>query len=99
MDLKEIKRESERLEGGATSYATVEKLALLYIVREYLDGQERTMAEYSYEARSDFMEAVSGAPLDKVFEILDEHFDAILAIYPKEHAQVIRRIKETKRQS
>ena len=99
MDLKEIKREIERLEGGATSYATVEKLALLYIVREYLDGQERMMAGYSYEARSDFMEAVNGAPIDKVFEILDEHFDAIMAIYPKEYTAVIRRIQETKRQS
>ena len=99
MDIREIRQEIERLEGGATSYATVEKLALLYIVREYLSGQEKTMAGYSYEARSEFMEAVNGAPIDKVFEILDEHFDAILAIYPKEHAQVVRRIRETKRQS
>ena len=98
MDIREIRQEIERLEGGATSYATVEKLALLYIVREHLGGQER-MTGYTYEARSDFMEAVNGAPIDRVFEILDEHFDAILAIYPKEHAQVVRRIREAKRQS
>lgn len=103
MDIREINEEIRRLENGNTTYSAVEKLALLYVVRDHLDGQEekRTMPEYSYKEppRTEFMEAVNGAPIDKVFDILDEHFDAIRMLYPKEHAVVIRRIKETKRQS
>ena len=103
MDIREINEEIKRLENGATNYSAVEKLALLYTVRDHLGTpqEDKPVTGYSYELapQSEFMEAVNGAPLDDVFAILDEHFEAIRMIYPKEYTVVDRRIIESKGQS
>ena len=103
MDIREINEEIKRLENGATNYSAVEKLALLYTVRDHLGTpkEDNPATGYSYQPapKSEFLEAVNGAPLDIVFAILDEHFEAIRMIYPKEHTAVVRKIIESKGQS
>lgn len=102
MDIREINEEIKRLENGATNYSAVEKLALLYTVRDHLGTpeEEKPVTGYSYKPapQSEFLEAVNGAPLDDVFAILDEHFEAIRMIYPKEYTVVVKRIIESKGQ-
>lgn len=101
-DLKEINHEIERLEGLDTTYPSCERLAILYSVRDHLQAPEENhfreptkMIPYSYadEPQTEFSAAALSIPLDALMPILDEHFEAIRAVFPKEYDAVIRKIK------
>lgn len=99
IDLDEINDEIARLEHGKTTYASCEKLSVLYTVRDKLmppEAKEQRVSarEYSYAAapESEFMQAVENAPLDGVFKIINDHMDAIKLVYPKEYSMIIRKI-------
>jgi len=96
MDIREIKAEINRLENNETTYSNCSKLAVLYCVKDHLDDDTPEMkiaGAYSYD-QSEFLSAVSKAPIDQVLDILDEHMEAVQILHPKEYASVIRRIKE-----
>lgn len=99
LDLNEINSEILRLENGKTTYSAIEKLALLYTVRNQLEGPdepvEEVEAKYSMAVapQSEFLSAISDAPLDGVFDILDEHMGVIKLIYPKEYDMILKKIK------
>lgn len=112
MDLNEINAEIAKLEAGGTNYAVCEKLACLYTVRDGLqNGREpervRKVEEYSYasnprqivadEPQSEFSQAAYNVPADVLISVMDEHMEAIRAIYPKEYAAVVERLKSEKR--
>ena len=91
MDYTEIQEEIEKLESGDTSYPNCVKLSVLYTVADHM--KSGNMPKYSH-ASSEFLFAVSGAPIDGVLGILDEHMDCIKALYPKEYNNLIQRIKD-----
>lgn len=112
MDLNEINAEIAKLEAGGTNYAVCEKLACLYTVRDGLqNGREservRKVEEYSYasnprqivadEPQSEFTQAAYSVPVDALISVMDEHMEAIRAIYPKEYTAVVERLKSEKR--
>lgn len=112
MDLNEINAEIAKLEAGGTNYAVCEKLACLYTVRDGLqNGREpertRNIDEYSYasnprqivagESQSEFSQAAYSVPVDALISVMDEHMEAIRAIYPKEYTAVVERLKSEKR--
>lgn len=110
MDLNEINAEIAKLEAGGTNYAVCEKLACLYTVRDGLQNvrePERTRNEYSYasnprqivadEPQSEFSQAAYSVPVDALISVMDEHMEAIRAIYPKEYTAVVERLKSEKR--
>lgn len=98
----EIRGEIARLENGQTTYANVEKLAMLYQVMNNAPDQpvERSAPapKYSYasasEFDSEFVQAVKNAPFEDVMTVLDEHMNAVWVLYPKEYSLVIRKIRE-----
>lgn len=102
IDLNEINDEIARLEHGNTTYAACEKLSVLYTVRSQLaageapEKVERSISSYSYASapKSEFMQAVENAPLDGVMNVIDEHLEAVKALFPKEYNAVIKMIKE-----
>ena len=104
LNYDEIRGEVERLEHSPTTYANVEKLAMLYqVLNNAPDQAERSersapVQKYSYASDSDseFVRAVQDAPLEDVLTILDEHMDAVRILYPKEYSMVIRKISELK---
>ena len=91
IDIKEIEMEIQKLEQCETSYATCSKLADLYAVIDHFKKPKKEAA-YSY-GQSEFLTAVSTAPIDQVLELMDEHMDAIKILHPREYAAVIKRIK------
>nr|DAV68950.1 MAG TPA: hypothetical protein [Caudoviricetes sp.] len=112
MDLNEINAEIAKLEAGGTNYAVCEKLACLYTVRDGLQNgrkPERAMNidEYSYasnprqivldESQTEFEKAAYSVPVDALISVMDEHMEAIRAIYPKEYTAVVERLKSEKR--
>ena len=104
LDMDEIRSEITRLENEKTTYSSVEKLAMLYIVQERNSPtpepepvEIQQMPKYAYAAapeppQSDFLEAVSKVPIDKALQVIDEHMEAIKLLYPKEYKAVISKI-------
>ena len=99
LNYDEIKCEIERLEHAGTTYANVEKLAMLYqVMNNAPDRSERSapILKYSYAQASDseFIRAIKDAPIDGVINIIDEHLEAVRILYPKEYNAVLLKISE-----
>lgn len=98
LDLNEINGEILRLENGRTTYSAIEKLALLYTVKNQLEGteepEEKIVSRYSMASvpSSDFLRAVENAPLEDVFIILDKHMNEVRMIFPKEYDMIVEKI-------
>lgn len=43
---------------------------------------------------SEFVQAAREAGLSRLLDVLDEHMDCIQAMYPKEYAAILRRLRE-----
>lgn len=104
MDIAEIDREIRKIEADKTSWTNCEKLSILYNVRDHQQEERqprRMMPEYSYSAppelpSSEFADAMNGVPLESAMKILDEHFESVKIVFPKEYDLVMRRIRSLK---
>lgn len=92
MDMHEIEDEIKRLEEQNATYDICTRLAVLYSIKDH--HQERV--NVNPRASSEFIRAISGANLNQALEILDEHFEAIRMLYPKEYETIIKRIDNLK---
>lgn len=90
IDASIIDDEIDALEQEQTTYETCEKLACLYTVRREL--KERKAEEKALQS-SDFLAASVGAPIADLMKVLDEHMEAIRALYPAEYEAVVSKIK------
>jgi len=81
MNVAEIEKEILKLEGRETTWETCQQLAVLYTVRANL------RAPRSARQESEFLDAVSRLPADEVFQVLNEHFDCIKAMFPTIYSQ------------
>lgn len=91
ISLETIEREIDELEARETSYHLCERLAWLYIVRDHLRPQKDKRTQ-ELEG-SDFLEACNGKSYPAMMNVLNEHMEAIRAMYPKEYESVIDKIK------
>ena len=108
IDLREIDETIEELKRHGNSIQAAERLAMLYIARDYMIKEESApMQEYAQAAAptstparastkrtSEFLEACDGAPIEEMLEVLDEHMEAIRLLYPKEYDAIVKRIGE-----
>lgn len=103
MDVREINSEIKRLENSDTTYTNCDKLATLYAVRDGLNPNQEMKANvrpvnYSHaspqaqEGASPFIDAYLSADAEKALEIVDEHFETIRILYPREYEKVIRKL-------
>lgn len=66
LDMDEVQKEIARLENGETTYSAVEKLALLYVVRDHSEEEPRTGGyAYASEPQSEFVTAFQSVPMEK----------------------------------
>ncbi len=98
----ELEQEIARLENSDTTYANCEKLSVLYAVRDGLPASERQFRQteaYSYaaDAKTEFGAILARCSIPDVLPILEEHFEAIKAVHPREYNAVVRQIKEKSR--
>lgn len=101
INMDEINAEIAALEAGKTTYATCERLSILYNVRNNLMSNQQpvqlssgTSYSYASEPDSEFKEIARNADFEHLLRILDEHMEAIEAMYPREYRSVLRKIKE-----
>ena len=100
IDMAEIGREIARLENSETTYSNCEKLSVLYAVKNGLSAattQVRQSNDYSYaeESRTEIGAILANCNLSDVLPILEEHFEVIKAVHPREYRAVMQRMKKT----
>lgn len=106
IDLREIDETIRDLKGTGTTVGAAEKLALLYIARDYMRREDDLLKDAVQETRSysrrasrisessEFRTVCKGLCDDALLDILDKHMEAIKVIYPKEYSAVVKRIEE-----
>lgn len=84
---EELNTEISKLEAQPLTYATAEKLAMLYTVRDHISPKEtiKTTAENNISewGDSDFLSAISGKSAGEIWVTVDELVSSVRAIYPK----------------
>jgi hypothetical protein len=80
------------------TYANCEKLATFYTLLRYLyseeTGQSYSAGVFPATNGSEFRQAIAGKDIEKVVDVLDEHMEVVMILFPKEYKEVIRRIRE-----
>lgn len=100
MDMNEITTEINRLECADTTYSNCDKLATLYTVRNGLAPHEeytqKVIRSYSYATspNSDFVRAFQSVPIEYALNVLDEHMEAIRALYPREYRALMKKLTD-----
>lgn len=101
IDENEIRRWIARLETEESSWGNYAKLATLYTVMRNQNGAEtsatqhnsRPVAMYSGGyVGSEFLQAVSAAPAEKAWKVMDDLMDTLSAVNPRVYASVMRKI-------
>lgn len=94
MDVGEVRSLIEETKRSENSWKAFERLAVLCSVRAELDGEPRQAERASFAAvgQSEFARAAAAAPPEVLAEVLEEHFECIRALYPKEYESVVRRL-------
>ena len=98
LSIEEVERTILELEKRDTTYATCERLAWLYIVHDHM--MQRIVQEKERAADmtgSPFLEACSGADIEEILRVMNEHMEAVKLIYPKEYSAVVEKIMMTKK--
>lgn len=97
ISIDEIDKTILDLEQHDTTYATCEKLAWLYIVKDHLANTplQNVSRETSPEfGNSEFLFVASNVDIIDLMKILDEHMDVVRLIMPNEYESLIRKIRE-----
>lgn len=96
VSVEDIDREILELERRDTSYAVVERLCWLYVVRDHLAGApagERKTSMTGELGGTDFLAAASMVPIGDLMAVLDEHMEAIKVVCPREYESVVAKIR------
>ena len=92
MNINEINEEIKLLEQADTNYQNCNKLAVLYCVSDHLS--QMPVQKSKIAAHSEFINAFSNATIDYALSVMDEHMECVKALYPKEYAAIIDRLKK-----
>lgn len=89
----ELNKEILMLEQKDTTYATCERLAWLYIVRDHLTGQQTAQpTPLSVNPDSEFLQSVDGKDSVQVFTVMDDLMDTLRVTAPRVYAGVMRKL-------
>lgn len=92
---EEIDRTILELEQKDTTFATCERLAWLYIVRDHITSQQTAQpTPLSVNPDNEFLQAVDGKDSVMVFGIIDDLMDTLQATAPRAYYSVMQKIKE-----
>lgn len=96
ISLDVINEEIVKLEDVPPTYATIERLAWLYTVRDHIRpaGQDTTVRSgcIAYKSDTDFGKAVYGKDEHEVFALLDELMSVLQQMHPRCYSAVMGRL-------
>lgn len=95
ISIEEIDKTILDLEQHDTTFATCEKLAWLYIVKDHLTCVQKTGTKtVPQQVGSDFLETCAGVEVGALLNILDEHMKLISVLYPREYSVIIKKTRD-----
>ena len=101
MDLEEIEKAIEEHEQMQTNLQVCERLAWLYIVRDYLSNKDNSVKDNSPTsernidvAESEFGKLIRSKSQERVMAVIEELMQTIEVINPRLYAGTIQRIKD-----
>ena len=78
-----------------TTYATCERLAWLYIVRDHITGQQAVQpTPLAVDPSSAFLQVVDGKDSVAVLAVMDDLMDTLSVVAPRVHASVMAKLRE-----
>ena len=96
LNLDEINGEIAQLENRPTTYATIERLAWLYIVRDHntLAASPPAVAveQTVPEGKTEFCRACAGKPIRSVMDVMDELMDTLHVVEPRLYNAVLQKL-------
>ena len=92
IDLDAINEEISKLEAMPPTYATIERLSWLYIVRDHNKGESSAPGTIAYNSGTDFCKAVHGKDEQCVLALMDELMSTIKQIYPRLYDAVLEKL-------
>ena len=92
--IDEINGEIAKLENQPASYANIERLAWLYIVRDHLTVSPPSSVSGSEipQGKSDYYCACAGKSIAEIMDVMDDLMNALMVIQPKLYSAVISRL-------
>lgn len=99
VDLDTVESEIIDLEKRDTTFATCERLAWLYIVRDHLRAGARPAAASAEPettgalGESEFLAAASGVSVPDLMSVMDEHMEAMRVVLPKAYEITMSKIR------
>lgn len=92
-DLLDAIREIQNKE---PTYANCEKLATFYTLLRYLYSEEEGQSRDAFPTTSgsEFRQAIAGKDIGRVVDVLDEHMNVVMTLFPKEYKAVIKMLEE-----
>lgn len=91
---EEVDRTILELEAKDTTFATCERLAWLYVVRDHLAGMMPARpALLQAGSESEFLQAAVGKDGEKVWAIMDDLMSTLLVVNPRAYESVMRRVR------
>ena len=94
LDLNEINKTILMLEEKDTTYATCERLADLYIVRDHLTQPQKKATPLGGFGDSEFLSAVAGRDGAAVWAVMDELMDTLKLVNRRAYDGVMRKLNE-----
>ena len=91
MNIEVIEKSIKDLEQAEATYASCERLASLYIVRDHMRQITTTKMK-----GSDFIDAAVAAGFEKTVEIMNEHMEVIKLLHPKEYEAILQKMVDNK---
>ena len=90
--LKELTKEISALEKEEPSFAVMQKLANLYIVRDHMSSVAAKNEVVIYDSGSDFSNKIQKKDINEVLEVIDELMETLQAINPRLYEGVLTRL-------
>ena len=93
MNLAEIVTEIEKLESAETNWTNVQRLAMLYVVKDHMQAAPQAGAVPKCTG-GEFTEACCGVDMQRLFDVMEEHMMVVKTLHPKEYRSVLNRIAD-----
>ncbi len=95
ISLETVENDIAELEKRDTCFATCERLAWLYIVRDHLKGYNVSPeAVIALNGSSEFLQAVNGKNPERIMPIMDELAEAIKTLHPRMYSELMEKVKD-----
>ena len=92
INIEEVNGEIARLENQPTTMSTIERLALLYVVRDHLTISPLPPVGEIPQGESEYYCACAGKSVSEIMNVMDELMDVLMVMQPRLYSAVLSKL-------